>query len=458
MPTKPYAEAHGIVWKVVVNGYDAQDEFDMLPALGVGKHEFKVYFNRKMNREVAPMIAMGVRPPYTQTAIGENGSWSEEDGVDVYTAYLTISGKNDIDGLNRIYVTGAEDDEFFPIPTEDFRFNVLVQAAGSLSSGFMAEAGLGRVNLTWDNEEEENIDDILGFNMYRYEIDENGAASDTICITRRLLEPQSEMELTDYDVVPRHTYAYYYRTMRTDMSETSPSKTVAVTPKTATRGDANGSGDVDVADVITTVNYASGLEPKPFIFEAADMNVDQTIDILDVVGIIRSILYPNEALNSLAVNQEEAIAYLNNDGILYIETPVALAGVQLNLTMERDGSVSGCETLNGFEQTGAWLSDNDYIFMAYNLGGRTIAPGVHAIARVSKGEVVDIRLSDAMGGNVAVVIDNGMSGLENVSVDGANGFAAGIYTVTGVKVGDNAEQLNRLPAGIYIVNGQKIVK
>ena len=49
MPTRPYAEAHGIVWKVVVNGYDAQDEFEELAPLGVGKHKFEVYFNRPMN-------------------------------------------------------------------------------------------------------------------------------------------------------------------------------------------------------------------------------------------------------------------------------------------------------------------------------------------------------------------------------------------------------------------------
>lgn len=84
MLTRPSAEAHGIVWKVVVNGYDAQDEFDQLPPLGVGKHKFEVYFNRSMNKEVIPFVAMGVRPPYTQKTIAEDGAWNE-DGT-IYTA------------------------------------------------------------------------------------------------------------------------------------------------------------------------------------------------------------------------------------------------------------------------------------------------------------------------------------------------------------------------------------
>lgn len=97
--TCPSAEAHGIVWKVVVNGYDAQDEFEMLPPLGVGKHKFEVYFSRPMDVSVPPTIAMGVRPPYTQHAIAEEGSWSADSLV--YTAYLTIDGKTGADGLNR---------------------------------------------------------------------------------------------------------------------------------------------------------------------------------------------------------------------------------------------------------------------------------------------------------------------------------------------------------------------
>lgn len=455
MPTRPYAEAHGIVWKVEVNGVDAQDDFDKLAPLGVGTHKFDVYFNRPMNKEVAPMIAMGVRPPYTQTAIAQNGRWNAEGTV--YSAEVTISGKNDIDGLNRIYVAQAQDNEYFEIPVEDTRFNVLVQAAGSLSSGFMADPGLGRVTLTWENREEEEIDDMLGFNMYRYEIDENGLATDTVCINRQLIEPKADMELVDYDVVPRRTYAYYYKTMRTNLSETSESKTVAVTPLTATRGDANGSGDVDVADVITTVNFASGLQPKPFIFEAADMNADSEIDILDVVGIIRAILYPGESAASLA--QAEAVCFVDEDGTVFIDSPVALAGVQLNLKLDRNGSVSALSALDGFEKTGAWLSDEDYIFMAYNMNGRTIEPGKHAVAVINNGEVADLRLSDAMGGNVNVTYSNGETGVEGVSADiTVKAGATGIYTVTGVKVADDASALDRMPRGVYIVDGQKVVK
>ena len=51
------------------------------------------------------------------------------------------------------------------ILTENIRFSVLVQAAGSLSSEFQATPGLGKISLNWKGEE---LTDHLGYNMYRY--------------------------------------------------------------------------------------------------------------------------------------------------------------------------------------------------------------------------------------------------------------------------------------------------
>lgn len=457
MLTRPVATAHGIVWKVVVNGFDAQDEYDMLPPLGVGRHKFEVYFNRKMDHSTTPMLAMGVRMPYTQTAIAEDGSWRTEtfdgDEVDIYTAYLTINGRSNYDGVNRLYVAGALDDEFFEIPTENVRFNVNVQAAGSLSEGFTAEAGLGRVNLRWENPEED-FDDMLGYNMYRYSVDAQGAPSDTIRVNPRLLEA-TDTELTDYDVTPGTTYCYFYRVMRTSMTENDPSKTVAVTPMTSVAGDANGSGDVDVADVITAVNYAAGMDPKPFIFEAADMNADSEIDILDVVGIIRAILNPGATATAFATAQA---TYFVDGGVVYIDTPVALAGVQLNLNLDRDATVAAAETLAGFEQTGAWIGDNEYIFMAYTMKGLTVPAGTHPILAIGEGgSVKSVRLSDQAGANVEAVFSDNLSGVESVGVS-AQPEANGVYNIMGVKVAEGAEALDRLPAGVYLVNGRKILK
>lgn len=443
MLTRPNAEAHGIVWKVVVDGYDAQDEFDMLPPLGVGKHKFEVYFNRPMRTNVTPMVAMGVRPPYTQIPIAEEGTWSADSLI--YTAYLTITGKTGADGLNRIYVDGAKDDEGFEIPYENTRFNVNVQAAGSLSTGFMGEAGLGKVTLSW-NDVQNSFDDFLGYNLYRYT-----DKGDTIKVNKQLLDNET-LEYVDYDVVPGTTYCYQYKVITTDLKETDPSNVVAVTPMTSTLGDANGSGNVDVADVITTVNYASGQEPKPFIFEAADVNTDLQIDILDVVGIIRTILNPNADVSSMAM---ATATYTVENGIVYVDSPVDLAGVQIQIATEKGSEVTATGEMEGFEQASSWLSDNDFIYLAYSMSGKTLAAGKHAILNIGNAKIMDIRLSDAAGKNVEAKAGE-LSSITRLGSDVMN--VSGIYTLTGVKLSGRSSDLKKLPAGVYIVDGKKVVK
>lgn len=391
---RPNPEAHGIVWKVVVDGYDAQDEFELLPPLGVGKHKFEVYFNRPMDTSVAPTISMGVRAPYTQNAISEDGSWSADSTI--YTAYLTITGKTASDGLNRIYVYGAEDDEHFEIPEENVRFNVQVSAAGSLSTGLMAEAGLGKVALTWQTDEED-FEDLLGYNVYRYTTDTAGISSDTICINQTVIDAQ-DSAFVDFDVVPGETYYYYIKQLTTSLTSYSLSNPVAATPLTAQKGDANGSMSVDVADIVTEVAYLTGNNPQPFIFEAADVNSDNTVNILDIVGTVNIITNP--AASSLGFSDDNTATYSIEDGILYVETPIVLGGVQF--TFDAATEISALEALNGFEQI-TWNTAETFNFMAYSMSKKTLGVGKHALLYVGDAEIKKIILSNTDGKNIPAI-------------------------------------------------------
>lgn len=403
MLTRPVAEAHGIVWKVVVNGYDAQDEFELLPPLGVGKHKFEVYFNRPMNKEVVPFVAMGVRPPYTQKSIAEDGAWNE-DGT-IYTAYLTIDGKTGIDGLNRIYVADAEDDEHFEIPIEDQRFNVEVAAAGSMSTGLMAEPGLGKVSLTWETDEED-FADLLGYNIYRHTA--AGVKGDTVIVNSTVIDSE-ENAFVDYSVVPGTTYYYAIKQLTTSLTSHALSNEVAATPLTATKGDANGSMNVDVADVVTEIAYLTNQNPQPFIFEAADVNSDNTVNILDVVGTVNIIITPQAA--SMSANS--SATYSIEDGILYVETPVALGGVQVQLSGKSGDEFTAMPALDAFERVGVWNTETDYLFMAYSMSGKTLLPGKHALLRINHADVSAVVLSDVLGKNV-VAIDGNLTGIGTV--------------------------------------------
>ncbi len=412
--TRPNPEAPGIVWKVVVNGYDAQDEFEMLPPLGVGKHKFEVYYSKPVSKDFTPTIAMGVRPPYNSTSIAEEGSWNEAG--DIYTAYVTITGKMANDGLNRISVEGGEDLEHFEIPIENTRFNVMIQAAGSMSSGFMGEAGLGKVSLTWEEQTEEDVDDILGYNMYRYQMNAEGQSSDTIRLNERMID-SDVTEFVDYDVTPGETYYYYYKIMRTSLTENSPSKTVAVTPLTASKGDANGSMTIDVADVVTEIGYLTNQNPQPFIFEAADVNSDLAVNILDVVGTINIILTPAENTIS-SINDESAVFTVEN-GILYVNTPTDLGGLQFTINAPAGTEFKPLDALTGFEHASQMTAKNQFTYLVYSMSGKTLKVGRHALLEIGEAEVEDVVLSDVRGRNVVALRGDatGISSVEKIQMN-----------------------------------------
>lgn len=448
----PNAEAHGIVWKVVVDGYDAQDEFDELPPLGVGRHEFKVYFSRDdMDRTSIPLISMGLREPYTQTMIAEDGEWSQDDGVDVYTAYLTITGKTNADGLNRIFVTGAKDHDFFEVPDEKSRFNVLVQAAGSMATGFAAEAGLGKVELTWNNENND-FEDAMGFNVYRFQLNANNDTINKVRVNETIIDLETEA-YTDFNVTAGETYYYYYKVMSTDLKEYDISNVVAATPLTSIKGDANGSMSVNIADVVTIVSYLSQQDPQPFIFDAADVNEDGIINILDIVGVINIIAHPNTTSVAAA---DATVIYTISDGILYVDSPVVLGGVQVTVNAAPGVEVETLEALDGMERMWIQLDDNTRMLLSYSMSGKSIPAGRVPLLDLGSADMLDIVLSDIHGNELMVVSNDIPTIIDNVKVEEVT--ESGIYDIMGRKISSKASDLNRLPSGIYIVNGKKVVK
>lgn len=415
---RPSPLTHGIVWKVLVNGFDPQDEPDSVEYLGVGTHRFDVYFNRAMDTNITPNLAMGVRPPYTQTPINRNASWSADSTI--YTAYLTLTGRDAIDGVNRIYVSSAQDDEHFEIPVENQRFEVQVASSGSMSAGFQATPGIGKVDLEW-NDQEVNYADFLGFNIYRYQYDSvltnrhyvsgTGYVYDTVWMPVDTIRLNTSLVqdtvYTDFDVVPGERYYYYYKILSTSLTENSPSKTVSCVPHSTIPGDANGSYQVDVADVITTINYVTGQNPQPFLFEAADVNGDGQINVLDIVSIINIILYGDQGKSDY--EQQTAIYTVEND-TLYINTPVALGGLQFSIADCTYDEVELLEAMKGFEIVHVTNPDGTLTLLAYSMSGKTVPAGKSALMRLGGNELNDITLSDPNGHNV-IALKGGTVGI-----------------------------------------------
>lgn len=439
----PAEEAPGCVEKITIDGVDPQDEADDMLPLGVGTHEVNVMFNRAMDQNVAPTLTMGVRPPYTQKVIAENGFWFDPY---TYKASITITGKSATDGSNRLRVTGyKQKDSDFEMPAEHYRYNVMVQAAGSMSTGMIAEPGLGKVTLTWETVEED-FEDIMGYNLYRFTRNADDESSDTLLINSTMLE-STEETFTDYNVVPGITYYYFIKEVGTDLTSNNVSRTVACTPLTAQRGDANGSQTVDVADIVTVIDWLSGADPQPFIFEAADVNEDTQVNILDVVGTVNLIVpAPETQLQSM----DNTVTYTIEDGILYVESTQALGGVQLMLNVDSDTDVKALDGLNGFEQLQVRTGEESLFFLAYSMAGKAIAPGRQPLLYIgNEAEVDEIIVSDAHGKNMLAL--NGTATTIRTIDDLPYGIDDDNVTVAYYDLSGRCVEPQKVGTGAYIV-------
>ena len=416
----PSSSSNALVWKVELNGLDAQDEYFLLDPVGVGSYEFKVYFNREMDTSVNPQISYGVIFPYTQKIISEEGTWSEDGKIYTVTHEVNIGAA---DGINRIRVQDAQDLDYFKIPVEDSRFNFLLQSAGSASTGFLAQGGLGKIDLEWAAPSSDELDDVLGYNMYRYQVDTDGVESDPVKLNETLIvedtdETSTGVYFTDYEVVEGQTYFYKYKILRTSFEETDYSNAVSTAPLTSTLGDSNGDFEVNVLDLVQNVDYIVGNNPEPFIFVAGDVNADELINILDIVGTVDIIINGDTSSSSSSTSNEinfypsnpvgdANFTWEGND--LYVESNFDIGGIQLAFNTDFDYILS--EELPSIERLD-YTQEDSKILMLYSFNNTVIASSkTKILTRLDASQEFDIEqavVGTTSGAKLNAVLNSGV--------------------------------------------------
>jgi subtilisin family serine protease len=220
-------KAHGYVVDIRIDGKSTHwidNPYNTTTGTGIignGTYKFTVEFNREMDTTVTPLLTFGIREPWTQNIVSDSSYWSA-DGKE-FNAYVTIDPLTQSDGINRISVRLAEDNEHFPCPTENVRFECRISSTGSLSAGFAAVGDTGKIHLDWGIPDEE-IDDYLGTNMYR--IDSTDLTNPTYIYSQM----QVDSMMTDTTVQAGQWYGYYYKIVRTSLTELNESDTVWARP------------------------------------------------------------------------------------------------------------------------------------------------------------------------------------------------------------------------------------
>ena len=331
--------------------------------------------------------------------IDEQGTWSDDGSIYTVTHDINIGSS---DGINTISVWGAKElyeDGGWDVPIEQRRFKMYIQSSGSASTGFAATPGLGEITLEWDAPREEDLEDVLGYNMYRYEAVTDSTFSDPIKINESLI---TEIKYEDFNVERLKQYFYKYKILRTNLTETDYSTTVTAELLTADLGDSNGDSSVNVLDVVNTVDYILGNNPTPFIDYATDVNDDGNVNVLDVVGIVDLVLKGDSARpgngSGFRTSSSNGVDYYPNSPVgkavfywegndLYVESEYNIGGMQL--VFDKDFKYILSNELSKFEHID-FDQDNQKVFMFYSFNGVETQKKTKLLTRLNEDVSLDI--------------------------------------------------------------------
>lgn len=178
-------------------------------------------------------------------------------------------------------------------------------------------------------------------------------------------------------------------------------------------GDADGSGEITVADVVQTARYILNYNPEPFIFELADMNGDGKITITDVVKIAHLILDQDydepTQLHMMAPNMGgdrmsgEAVG---NTVSINLDNEMEYTAMQMDLTLPEGMNASEFALTNRASELGLIVKDrgNGKVrILAYSPMLKTI--------KGNDGSVLTFNVDGAMG---EIVVDR----IELVNLEG----------------------------------------
>lgn len=228
-------------------------------------------------------------------------------------------------------------------------------------------------------------------------------------------------------------------------------------------GDINVDRLIDVADLTLLVNYfIKGSKPSGVLFNygAADGEKNGTLDVRDIVINVNRILEAETPEEARTMRMYAASTERTCDIALGVD-----AHGRMNALTEMDDvtalqvDLQGClaenvrlaSGLKGFAIAKRVKDDGTLRVVVYSASGKTLKPGTTALLQ---GLSADAHIADATVTNTqAIRLNVGLNG-EATGIDGIDaedGIGADIYDLSGRRTRNTQK-------GVYIVNGEKVVK
>ena len=245
--------------------------------------------------------------------------------------------------------------------------------------------------------------------------------------------------------------------------------TIDITVVDAIPGDVNGDDKINGLDIVKIVGYIMGSPTQPFIEAAADLNEDGVINGLDLVREVSLVMAQSSEVSSGAKatgRQRLSIASqltLQNkeQGVVTLGADDNRSFILSQMFVETSGDVTIKDITTDAKHIVAYrrVSENRYAVVCYSMTNEAFADNTNImeINYVGNGNIsvtnalfIDCEEKEVSLGN-AYIDTTSIKGVYSTEMQPAD-----IYTVGGKLVKKGATSLAGLPAGIYLVNGQKI--
>lgn len=246
--------------------------------------------------------------------------------------------------------------------------------------------------------------------------------------------------------------------------------TFDITIVDAIPGDVNDDGKINGLDIVKIVGYIMGSPTQPFIEAAADLNEDGIINGLDLVKVVSLVLTQSSTTTAGAktigkrgqVSASQIALENPKHGVLTLSTDDNRDYILSQMIIETSGDVTVNSITTDAKHIVAYskVGENRYAVVCYSMTNESF---------VSNRDIIDIHYT----GNGYINLSNVLfvDSEENEVSFGGTSFSdttaikeinstvkpADVYSVTGKLVKKGAISFEGLPAGIYIVNGHKII-
>ncbi len=251
-------------------------------------------------------------------------------------------------------------------------------------------------------------------------------------------------------------------------------------------GDANCDSFVDVGDITTIAGYILGSADESFAFGAADANQDSYVDVGDITTIAGWIL-DGTANHAPALQKESVMEAAFTDSQVSVEAgqsfilPVcvdnsddAFSSFQFDVILPEGITIEGIERNDARIKSADFfmaneMEDGNLRVLSYTIGRNTVADNtgaivylkLHASKELEKAIYPVMLVSGVFSrGAQSLAVQDALLCVNVENTTGINNLSDAdcplfVYDVNGRLVGTD---LNKLPEGIYVVNGKKIVK